>query len=250
MRLATSLPVVMYLAVLFACGHPSVAPVTSDTPPTELRVPGLDEYRGNPRLIADRIYVLGRSETRIAYVNESADEACGCYTPESVVLDLKSNHVVWKDSYDSGELDPANKSQLRNLEQLWRARGADWERHVREQGVTPSPTRALVTIPTGSSEVPRIEIHEEKVGADSPEGYAHLTGYRIELVTSNGTTTIASSPSQAEYDLLGVAVPGYLPPPGSGSAAVLVRETRRGWEGSPSVELLRFVGADLHADPR
>jgi hypothetical protein len=80
----------MYLAVLSGCGHApaAVAPAAAGAPPAELRIPTFDEYRSNPRFLADRIYVIGRSDTRIAYVNEPADEACGCYTPDIMVLDL------------------------------------------------------------------------------------------------------------------------------------------------------------------
>ena len=249
MRLATSLPVVMYVAVLTACGHAPVAtaPVTTGTPPAELRIPGLDEHRNNPRFLADRIYVLGRSATRIAYVKDPADEACGCYTPEIVVLDLTTNDVVWKDSYDSGELDPKNTSQLKNLDQLWRARGADWEHHIAEHGVTLDRAAAMHAIPTGGAAIPRVEIRSEKVGESSPEGYAHLTAYSVDLVSSSATTLIAMSRSPvSEYNLLDVSVLGYVPLLGDPRVAVLVLEERRGWEGTPTVMRLRFVGADIH----
>jgi hypothetical protein len=104
----------------------------------------------------------------------------------------------------------------------------------------------LKAIPTGGTGVPRIEIRTTKVGEDSPEGYAHLTSYRIDLVSSAGTTEIATSMEPAyEHDLLDVSVPGYLPLRGNRRVAVLVLEERRGWEGSPHVRGLHFVGADL-----
>ncbi len=252
MRLATSRSIVMYLAVLSACGHApaAITPAAPGAPPAELRVPGIHEHRSSPRFLADRIYVIGRSETRIAYVNEPTDDACGCYTPEIVVLDLKSGKVVWKDSYDSGELDPANPSQWKNLDQLWRARGADWERHLREHGITREPAVTIQPIATGGTTVPRVEIHTEKVGADSPEGYAHLTFYRIDLVSPVNTTQIATSTRGSEFELLDVSVAGYVPARDLGHAAVLVREERRGAEGTPTLSRLRFVGADVHAGPR
>jgi hypothetical protein len=238
------------LIVLGACaGPPKVAQTTRPGgPPDELRVEGLDQHRENPRFLADRIYVFGRSETRIAYLIEPATEACRCYRPEMVVKDLLTGEVTWKDSYDSGELED-DTSQLRNLDDLWHARGADWARHLREQGIEREPGLALDTIPTGGTAVPRFELHTEQVGDTSPEGYEHLTSYRVDLVTDAGTSTIARS-SSPETNLTGVELLGYLAARDDGPAAVLVLEVRRGWEGPPSVHRLQVVGADLHVGPR
>lgn len=238
------------LVAIAACGHPPapVAPVATSPLPTELRVPGITEYRGNPRLIADRIYVLGRTKTRIAYLLEPGDEACGCYTPEIVVEDLRAGRILWKDSYDSDELDPKKARQLRNLDDLWRARGADWDRHLREQGIVREPTPVLESLPP-PTHVPRLAITTQAVDeASSNVGFAHLTSYQIDLVTASETTTIRRSTD--EWNLLDVEVVGYLPSVDDGPAAVLVREDHRGWEGPPSVQRLRFVGADFFPDGR
>lgn len=236
--------ILVSLVLLAACGHaaPTATPSAPPAPPAELRIPAIDPYRGERMFLGDRIYVIGQSEQRIAYLTEPADEACGCYTPEIVVQDLRTDEDVWKDSYDSGELDPANPDQLHDLAELWRARGADWERHIVEHGVTPGPVPALAMIPTGGTDSPHVEIHTEQVGDDSDVGYAHLTGYRIDVVRDGEATTIATNGDET-FNLLSVSVDGYLP--GTDYAAVLVDEDHRGWEGPPDPIRLRFVAAEL-----
>lgn len=238
------------LVAVSACNHPPAppvpVPVASSPLPTELRVPGITEYRGNPRLIADAIYVLGRSKTRIAYLIEPGDEACGCYTPEIVVAEIESGRIWWKDSYDSDELDPNKPGQLRNLADLWRARGADWERHLREQGIVREPSPVLQSLPP-PTHVPRLAITTQAVAEGASEvGFAHLTSYQIDLVTASETAMIHRSSD--EWNLLDVEAVGYLPSVDDGPAAILVREEYRGWEGPPSVQRLRFVGAALFPD--
>jgi len=248
MRIALRIAVAHCLAVLAACGHaqPTSAPVTQGTPPAELRVPELDEYRKpNASLLADRIYIFGRSDQLIAYAYEPADEACGCYTLAVIVQDLATGAEVWTDRYESGELDPAKPDQLRNLEQVWRARGPAWEQHIRKLGIVREPVESLEKIATTGTTVPRLAIHVEDVGDDSPEGYAHLTTYRIDVVSARRTTPIAKARAARELDLLEVRVPGYVAPRGAGLAAVLILERKRGWEGMPHLARLRFVGADL-----
>ncbi|MCW5801209.1 MAG: hypothetical protein KIT31_02255 [Deltaproteobacteria bacterium] len=240
--------------VMLACRHappsgPSNGPTTvaAGAPPVELRVPALDAHRG-PRFLADRIYIFGRSETRIAYLVEPADEACGCYFAQIIVKDLVTGEVIWKDSYDSGELSPSNTTQLKNLDQLWRARGADWEKHLAEHGIRREPTIVeLETLPTDGTSAPRFEIHTDEVDDQSPEGYAHVTSYRVDLVTADQTTTIARSTSP-DPRLLHVDIPGYMAARNHGPAAVLLHQRVRGWEGPPSVSRLDVVGA--HIPPR
>jgi hypothetical protein len=238
-----------YLAAVAACGPAQTrAAVPPGTPPAELVVPEIEKYRPDPRLLADRIYVIGRSDHQIAYAYEPADEACGCYIVEIIVQDLSSGARVVKDRYDSGEIvqdRPPDPAQLRSLEQVWRVRGAVWEERIRELGIVREPSRPLQVIGTVAPSLPRVEIFTEEVGQDSPEGYSHLTNYHIDAVTATRTTRIATAEQPPELKLLEVRVPGYLEPHGAGPAAVLILEHRRGWEGPPGVSHLRFVGADL-----
>ncbi|HEX8111787.1 MAG TPA: hypothetical protein VF516_28845 [Kofleriaceae bacterium] len=250
MRFALRLLIAPYLAAAAACGHAQTqAAVPPGTPPTKLVVPEIEKYRFNSRLLADRIYVIGRSDRQIAYAHEPADEACGCYLVEIIVQDLSTGARVWKDGYDSGEIDrdkPPDPAQLRSLEQVWRVRGAAWEKRIHELGIVREPPRPLQAIATAAPSLPRLEISTEEVDRNSPEGYRHLTNYHIDAITATGATRIATAERPPESDLLEVRVPGYLEPRGAGPAAVLILEYRRGWEGSPNVFHLRVVGADLH----
>jgi len=228
---------------LAACGHapPATTPPSSPPPPAELRIPQFADDRDNPRFIADRIYVLGRSDTRIAYLTEPADEACGCYTPEIVIQDLRGNAIVWKDSYDSGMLDDPQPGQMKNLAELWRARGTDWEHHVREQGLVRADITALEPLPAGE-----LEVHTTEVD-DAFYGFVHLASYRIDQKRYAEPRTLAESTSP-DFRLQAIEVLGYIPGGNDGRAAVLVHDTHRGWEGPPSVHNLRFVGAE-HIGP-
>jgi hypothetical protein len=238
-----------YLAVVAACGHAQTpAEVLPGTPPAKLVVPELEKHGSNPRLLADHIYVIGRSDHQIAYAYEPADEACGCYIVEAIVQDLSTGAPVWKDGYNSGEIDrdkPPNPAQLRSLEQVWRVRGAAWEKRIRELGIVREPSRPLQLIGTVAPSVPRLEIVTEEVDSSSPEGYRHLTNYHIDAITATRAIRVATAERPPESALLEVRVPGYLELRGTGPAAVLILEYKRGWEGSPNVTHLRFVGADL-----
>ncbi len=224
---------------LAACGHapPAPAPPSSPPLPAELRIAQFADVRDNPRFLADRIYVLGRSDDRIAYLTEPADEACGCYTPEIVIQTLLGNEIVWKDSYDSGMLDDPKPGQIKNLAELWRARGADWEHHLREQGIARADITALEPLPADELAVHTTELDDPKYG------FVHLTSYRIDQKRSDEPRTIDESTSPM-FTLTGVDVLGYVPGEVDGMAAVLVLDTHRGWEGPPSVHNLRFVGAE------
>jgi hypothetical protein len=230
----------LFLIAASACGHPTTSATPStpnETAPAELKISRLDDYRSDPRFYADRIYVYGRSENHIAFVNEPADEACGCYQPSIVLQDLRFGKVVWADSYDS-EKAPAAK-QWKNLDQLWRAHGADWEQRLREAGINREPSLALATLPTGGTSMPRFELHFEKVDD-------RVTSYRIDLATKETTTEIANA--SAEKDLRSVEVLGVVPPIGDGAAAVLIAETRNGFENA-AMHRIRVVGAEVRFEP-
>ncbi|MCW5805413.1 MAG: hypothetical protein KIT31_23790 [Deltaproteobacteria bacterium] len=240
------------LVVATACWHervPDLPPVPPPPPgpPAELRIPELDEYRKpNASMLVDRVYVYGRSDNLIAYLHEPADDACGCYEVIAIVQDLTSGLRIWSDRYKSEEIHPDGPPQVSNLQQIWDARGAVWELNIRAFGITRETVTALHVISTTGRSVPRLAIHKRKVGDDSNLGYAHLTSYRIDLITTAGDTTIAAQTEHLDtFDLLEVEVPGYLPPRGNGRAAVLIVERRRGWEGLPYLAGLRFAGADL-----
>jgi hypothetical protein len=227
--------------IVAACGHPPVAETPSaaavSTPPAELAIPSLAEHRSDPRFHADRIYVYGRSENHIAFVTEPADDVCGCYQPTIVLQDLRHGNVVWKDSYDSEKAPVTEK--WKTLDELWRARGGEWERRLRETGIERGPAPPLAQIPTGGTSVPRFELHTEK--ADD-----QLTSYRIELVTPRGVDEIAKV--LGATDLSHVEVMGVVPQIGDGAAAVLVLETRNGFE-KMALHRVRVVGAEVRVEP-
>lgn len=242
---------VMVIAMGFclgACGHATTpaASIPAGTLPPEVRVPALETYLfPNATMLADRVYLVGRSDHLLAYVYEPADEACGCFSLAIIVQDLTTGAEVWTDRYDSGELERKLPGQLRSVEEVWRVRGPAWEKKVQELGVVREAAQTLRPIATGGTAVPRIAIRSESVGADSAEGYEHLTTYEIDLVTAAGTSVIAKAKAPREYNLLEVTVLGYLAPRAREPAAVLIEERRRGWEGTPHVARLRFVGAPL-----
>lgn len=245
---SSSIRTTLFLIATAACGHPptSATPTAPSVPPAELKIPGLDEYRGDPRFHADRIYLYGRSPNHIAFVNEPADEACGCYQPTIVLQDLRRGTVVWTDRYDS-EKAPATE-QWRTIDELWRARGAEWEQRLRSAGVQRESAISLATtIPTGGTNLPRFELRTEKVDDKSSEGYEHLTSYRLDLVKSaTDTTTIAQAAS--ETTLIDVGVLGVVPQNDDGAAAVLVLEKRHGFENA-TLHRVRVVGADVRVEP-
>lgn len=235
-------------ALLGACGR--VPPPRAPSPagaPAQAVIASLAGYEApNAALVVGRLFPIGWSpDGRFAYAYEPPDEACGCYTLEVVVRDLRTGDVRWLDRYDSGELRVGDATQLRSIDDVWRARGEDYRRHLREQGIDEPAGHELVAIATGGADRPRVEIDTTEVGDDSDVGFAHLASYRVDAVTDGGRRTILSSRPEG-IGPLAVEVAGYLPGPSTSSlAAVVIVEHRRGWEGTPHVAELRVGAAEL-----
>jgi hypothetical protein len=209
-------------------------------------------YRQRPGedFAIESFYPIGWSKDgKFAYYVEPVDEACGCYFAKLLILDLKTDKVLWEFKYDSEDLEDAKKAgRPYSLNSLWQVNRKLFSDKLKENGIVPQVRFNLLEFPI-NYRGDRLTAHLQTKEKEDADAEARLYGVinRATLQISskrNGKKTILDQP-YLDGSPLYVGVVGYVKSPFEPRIAVVLTQIYRGYEGPPHVGELKIVGASL-----
>ena len=217
-----------------------------------LRQQASEYYRQRPfdQLETESIYPIGWSrDGKFAYYLEPVDEACGCYFAELVILDLKTDKVLWSFDYDSEAIDDAKREgKPYSLETLWNANRQLFSDKMREHSIEPQARFSLLYFPArqkGELLTATLTTIEKKGLTDDQRNYGIIGKATLQLHSNRrGKKTILDD-SYSETRPLRVGLLGYIRSPFEPRIAVVLMKVIRGWEGPPHTGDVQIVGASL-----
>ena len=197
-----------------------------------------EEYMQNNMLLVSKFYPIGWGRNgAFAYIEEPADEACGCYFLEMHIVD-KNGQELWSWHYDSGdEPDPT----LADLDNTWAKNQDLFTEKLNQHHIVQQHEWAIVspefddngkhlavssTIQKGTHDL--LGFEDTVKTADF---YLHQNGEKKNIFTQKHEMVILSD------ELIGV-----LRHPSEKRAVAVSKINIHGYEGPPSVASLYFVG--------
>jgi hypothetical protein len=195
----------------------------------------------------ENFYPVGWSrDGKFAYYLEPVDEACGCYFAKLVIIDLKSDVVLWQFDYTSEDPAEGKSKKPESLAALWNANRKLFSRKLKENNIEPQRRTRVLSFPI-SDRTDRIRTNlgiERKSMSEEDRIYGDITDVRLQLVSQNGKKTIFHR-QYSEAKPLYVGITGYLKSPLEPRVAIILVEIYRGYEGPPHVGAITIVGASL-----
>src|SRR5262249_9281423 len=126
--------------------------VTNFRNPSEikLRVNRVDYNRSgvNGDFGVEKFFPIGWSKDgKFAYYVEPIDEACGCYFGKLVIVDLKTDAVLWQFDYSSEETDESRTKKPKSLRALWNVNRKLFSSKLTENNIEPQSLMRVLPFP-------------------------------------------------------------------------------------------------------
>lgn len=211
--------------------------------PARLLLPG--DYKSaaeeeSGKMIKEEFYPIGWSKNgAFAFFVEPADEACGCYFADLVIQDLRTDKILWRREYRGEE------GGAETLEQYWAKNKKEFSRKLAEYGIR-AQKQFVVQNPTVNfqTDVLTPELSDNTTGED----FEVAGDVVLQLISKQkGKKTVYKKTYDPKnYEgFLGAEIAGILMSPFEPRAAIVIVETRRGYEGPPHTTQIRIVGTSL-----
>lgn len=217
---------------------------------TKKRFRGYYRQRPGEDFGTESFYPIGWSkEGNFAYYLEPVDEACNCYFAKLVILDLKTDKVLWSFDYDSDFIDEEMKAKRPwSFDTLWKANEKLFSDKLREHGIEPQGRFQLLAFPItykGDRLTPTLTTKEKENATEEESWYGLVDKVTLQLNSRrDGKKTILEQ-AYPEGRPLYVGVVGYVKSPFEPRIAVVLIEIHRGYEGPPHVGQVKIAGASL-----
>jgi hypothetical protein len=196
------------------------------------------------KLMTENFYPIGWSrDGKFAYLVEPPDEACGCYFAEIVIVNLKTDKVLWQERWDSSDLA---KPEEDNLDALWKRKGKAYSARLNQHRIQPIGNAQLLhpnIAFDGDTLTPKLDIKIETDGVYEVDGTVTLT-----LASAKHGSKVIRRDVYKKTDTNGfrnAEITGSLKSPFESRVAVIVVEEMRGWEGPPNTTSIKVSGATL-----
>jgi hypothetical protein len=209
-------------------------------------------YPGGPiqGLTADGFYPIGWSrDGKFAYYSEPVDEECGCYFAELMIIDLRTDKVVWefKNNWQD-RLDEKGTPIVDDMQKLWKRNEAMFVEKLREHGIEQVARFSLLPAIFRSAAKSYTAKVTRTKGTDD-DGRVRISKMSLDLTSPTlGKKSLYSAqyPGDKMYvSPLDAAVAGVFISPFEKRAAVVMINVQRGWEGPPHTVEPQIAGADL-----
>jgi hypothetical protein len=218
--------------------QPEIVEVEPELPkdyslPTKLKYAVAEGYD-----LMTEFYPIGWSaDGKFAFVREPADEACGCYFFDIVIMDMVSDKILWEWKFNDDGAGETMKS-------VWKKNYALLKSKLLENKIIQASDFAL-----GKSTFNYKNVKytlEDESSSNSDWDYGKIQSFRITLSASGLGTKTVKVQSYDEYDMiLSLEVVGQLKSPYEDRIAVIYSEIQRGYEGPPNVVQFGLSGSHL-----
>lgn len=200
------------------------------------------EETQNAVLLREHFYPIGWSKDgKFAYLVEPVDEACGCYFANLVVQDMRTDKIIWSNDYEGRE--NANES----LKSHWRKNQKLFSRKLAQYKIVAGKNFKLLESPlTVGGDSVKIDL-SSTVGL-AEDAYSSKGSVVLKLISKQKGSKIAYRKSyngEGSDGIMEINQGGVLRSPFESRTAIVLIETKRGWEGPPHITQIRIVGADL-----
>ena len=201
------------------------------TPPSKIKP---DEYKPEYDPLLDKFYPIGwGKDGSFAFIEEPADEACGCYFFEFNLIDKEGNEIYqWK---------PEEPPETGSVAQMWKDNEALFKGKLAEYAVRQERFKLLPQEFNLKGKKFTVSVKQEMknndfVGTDVVfKSEFFLNGKSLFTKTYGG-----------EYDLvLEEKIIGVLVAESEEKAAIVVGQEWRGYEGPPNVVHFYFIDFPL-----
>jgi hypothetical protein len=198
----------------------------------------------------ENFYPIGWSKDgNFAYYIEPFDEACGCYFAKLLIVDLKTDKVLWKFEHEGDSLEEDKAAgKPYSLATLWRANRKLFSQKLREHRIEAQGPNRLLSFPaTYAGDVVTADFKtKEREGLGDQGIYGVVGNINLQLNSKrNGKKTVLDYTYTEEGIPLYVGLLGYVKSPFEPRIAVIMIEIIRGYEGPPNVGLINIAGAHL-----
>lgn len=216
--------------------------------PERLKLTGIGEPDPNGRwedqkYITASFYPIGWSrDGKFAYLVVPADEACGCLTIHIFIQDLRTDKVIWRETYD-GEVEPEVPE---TLDTAWPRVEKEYSAKLRRYGIEQADKFELIhpAIRLGNDVLtPEVMVDIETDGVFEVDGTV-----TVRMLSQRNGEKIISWIRYHKKDVNSIRnaeIAGSLLSPFERRAAVILIEEHRGYEGPPNITSIRVVGSTL-----
>ncbi len=194
-------------------------------------------------VLREKFYPIGWSKDgKFAFYTEPADEACGCYFAELIVQDLRTDKVLWQKSYSS------ENGGADDLQKYWAKNQKEFSRRLAQYGIVPNKDFTLLDSPLkAADDTFSIDLFSDvKIAEDT---YISKGNIVLKLLSDKkGAKTVYQKTYDGKgYDgVMNTEIGGMLLSPFEPRSAIILIETRRGYEGPPHTTNIKIVGATLN----
>ena len=207
--------------------------------PKDYSLPNKLKYtKVNGSNIPTHFYPIGWSfDGNFAFIREPADEACGCYFFDLVIMDMLNDRVIWEWNYnDEGE--GATRSTV------WGNNYTLLKNRLLENKIIPSEGFTLEPLTFAHKNNQYAIKYSTQKNADWDFG--NIEKFKIELTSSDLGRKTLTSGTYDEFDMrLEFNVSGVLKSPFEDRVIVVYSELIRGYEGPPNITNFGLSGGHL-----
>lgn len=199
-------------------------------------------------MVPESFFPIGWSKDgKFAYYTEPVDEACGCYFAKLVILDLKSDKVLWSFDFEGELMDQAKMQKSPyDLITLWKNKQKVFSEKLNEHGIVPHRSFAVRLFPAiykGDQLKSDLRIVENQDEETAPFGIVDKATLQLTSRRYGKKTLFETSYQDAKP--LDMKVLAYSKSPFEERIAVILMEVFRGWEGPPHTGHVKIAGASL-----
>ena len=202
-----------------------------------------EEESPDKLLLLEKFYPIGWSKDgKFAFYTEPADEACGCYFAELIIQDTRTDKILWQKKYDS------ENGGADDLQKYWAKSRKEFSRRLVQYGIVPNKNFALLDSPlkTADDNV-NIDLFSDVKLTEDAYNSKGIVILKLLSKQKGAKTVYQKTYNGKGYDgIMNAELGGILLSPFEPRIAVILVETRRGWEGPPHTTNIKIVGATLN----
>lgn len=201
----------------------------------------LDYIKKGEDVINDIFYPIGNSSNGIfAYITEPADEATGYYQYSFIIMDVKTNKILW-----SKKVDYNDAIEQGSIKETWKTNYESFKEKLNEYKINQVKKYKIQKFPTADNK--NTDLHFNIKYEEDTYGYGFdvVSKVSARIKNSEGVNKIIYEETYPESMILNVTSPGYIKLLNTNYIICIIKTEQRGFEGPPHVILLNLVGTSI-----
>lgn len=175
---------------------------------------------------------------KFAYVEEPADEACGCYFFRFVIQDMKNDKLIYEWDYnDEGAGD--------TMDSVWTRQYATFKQNLNDSKIIQNRDITIKQTDINYEGKNYRVVFETNTQEDPDFGFDVINEIAISVNSTTEDAQLFHYIEKAYTMLLNADLAGYIENPYDDKIAVVSWQMQRGYEGPPHVIQFGIVGVDM-----